>query len=104
MSIALLGLLGLVWLAFAAAHFFRTSSAGPVCSAVTALLLLDAVLYLACAWGVYRRTRPFYGLALAQTAANAVLSVTDQVGPSDVLVLAGNLLLVPALVILRRRC
>jgi len=77
-------LLGLVWIAFAVIILLRLPG-GPVAAWIIAALMLgNACVLLWLAWGIGRRSPRFYYLALAVVAANAVLSITDQVGIYDI--------------------
>ena len=57
---------------------------------VVGLMFANALMLLWVAWGLGRGSRPLYWLGLAQVAVNLLLSVTDQVGVWDWIVLLLN--------------
>jgi hypothetical protein len=54
---------------------------------VSGLMFANALVMLFLAWGVAKRRRAFYYLALAILAVNIVLTVTDEFGSVDLMVL-----------------
>lgn len=60
---------------------------------ILALMWLNALLFLWVAWGVGRGNRTLFWLGVAQVAVNLALSVTNQIGVWDVLVLLLNAVL-----------
>jgi hypothetical protein len=67
------------------------------------LMFANALLFLAVAWGIGRGNRPLFWLGVAQVTVNLVLSVTDQVGFFDVLVLLLNAALLALLFAQRKQ-
>jgi len=69
---------------------------------VAILMILDAVLLGVAGGLISRRSTLIHLLAVLLAAGNAVLSVTDQFGWADALVLSGFLVLLLILVVARR--
>jgi hypothetical protein len=86
----LLALNGVIWVLLAAAGFMRTGAGGAMV-VVYLLALADAAVLFWLGWKIGSRSRWIYVLALAVIAANAVLSITDELGPTDIAILGLNL-------------
>ena len=67
------------------------------------LMFANALLFLAEAWGIGRGNRPLFWLGVAQVTVNLALSVTDQVGFFDVIVLLLNAILLALLFAQRKQ-
>jgi hypothetical protein len=52
---------------------------------VKALLFVEALLYLICAYGLYKKMKLIYLFSLVLTFGNSILSLTDQLDVSDIL-------------------
>ena len=70
---------------------------------VVALMFANALVLLLVAWGLGRGSRFLFWLGLAQVAVNLLLSVTDQIGLWDLLVLLLNAITLALLFAQRRR-
>jgi hypothetical protein len=78
---------------------------GPAISAwiLTGLMLANALAMLLLAWGIVKRRRLVYYLALALILVNILLSVTDEFGPLDLVSLMLGLAILVLLVAGRRQ-
>jgi len=70
---------------------------------VIGLMFANALLFLAVAWGIGRGKSWLFWLGVAQVTVNLVLSVTDQVGFLDVVVLLLNAALLALLFAQRKQ-
>ena len=70
---------------------------------VIGLMFANALILLLVAWGLGRGSRFLYWLGLAQVMLNLILSVTDQIGLWDLLVLLLNAIILALLFAQRRR-
>ena len=61
---------------------------------ISGLMFINALGFLGVAWGVGRGSRLLFWLGLVQVTVNLVLSVTDQIGLLDLVVLLLNAVLV----------
>lgn len=65
---------------------------------LSGMMLANALVMLFLAWGIAQRRRKLYFLALAVLAANIVLTVTDEFGLLDLIVLILALIIVVLMV------
>jgi hypothetical protein len=70
---------------------------------VVALMFANALVFLLVAWGLGRGSRYLFWLGLGLVAVNLFLSVTDQIGLWDLLVLMLNAITLALLFTQRRR-
>jgi hypothetical protein len=81
-----------IWLVFAAATLMGgipgIPNAGPAAAVMAALMLGNAAALAVAGWGLGRQTPVFYFFAVAVLVVNMVLTVTDQMGLWDWLILA----------------
>ncbi|MCE5322872.1 hypothetical protein LLG46_06095 [bacterium] len=78
----------------------RNASLGPITRwAIAGLLMLDALFYFVAAWGLARRIRLIHWFAVLLIGGNALLSITDQVGPADLIVFMLNLIMLVLVII-----
>lgn len=81
-----------IWLAFAVATYLRILPGIPDQGAMTgvmaALMLGNAAALAVAGWGLGRQSLIFYFFAVAVLVVNIVLTVTDQMGLWDWLILA----------------
>jgi hypothetical protein len=59
---------------------------------IKTLLFLEVILYAISFYGVLMKIKVFYFLALILTLGNSILSVTDELDPSDIFSLAISLI------------
>lgn len=99
----LLGAQGVLWIVLTAILVFRRDGASAASAPVFVPLLmaLNAAVFIGASLVLPRLGRVPALLLAAFIAANAVLSVTDQVGTLDVLVLAADIATLVLLLILR---
>lgn len=100
----LLLLNGLLWLGLGAYSIAPISDEhAAVAWAVVGLMFANGLVLLLAAWGIGRGSRRLYWLGLAQVGVNLLLSVTDQVGAWDWIVLLLNAVTLALLFTQRRR-
>lgn len=91
---SLLYLHGLIWLTLAIFYFHTQyqPSGHSYQIIITTLLLINSLLYFALAHLFTPHRRPIYLLTLFLILTNLILTVTDQIGPADIIVLILSLL------------
>jgi hypothetical protein len=94
----LLALNAAIWVVLGVLGLARGESLSSVMLIVYILALADAAVLLWLSWRISRPQRWSYYLALLVLAANAVLSITDEFGLSDLAVLCLNLVTLALLV------
>jgi hypothetical protein len=102
----LLLLNGLLWLGLGVYSLFRFPFGDVhqiMAWVVVGLMFGNALILLLVAWGLGRGIRFLYWLGLVQVAVNLLLSVTDQIGLWDLLVLLLNAITLALLFAQRRR-
>jgi hypothetical protein len=79
----------LIWVLLGVVSVARMAGQGSATSVVVVavLMFVYAAVALWLAWGMWKRRPLLYYLALAALVVNAIMSLTDQVGLWDVLVL-----------------
>jgi hypothetical protein len=81
-----------IWLIFAAATFLGgipgIPDAGPAAAVMAALMLGNATALAVAGWGLGRQTPIPYFFAVVVLVVNMVLTITDQMGVWDWLILA----------------
>lgn len=92
-------LLALTMAVFGGVTLFRHNA--PPWTAI--LMIMDAILLGLAGWLISRRSTLIFSLAVLLAAGNAVLTVMDQFGWGDALVLLGFLVLLVLLVVARRQ-
>lgn len=70
---------------------------------VVGLMFANALILLWVAWGVGRGNQQLYWLGLAQVGVNLILSVTDQIGAWDLIILLLNAITLALLFAQRRQ-
>ena len=100
-------LMAAIWLLLGIISLARIAADNPdqfVTALVIAVLMLGNVgAWLLCGWGVGGGKKWAYWLALAVLAVNIILSVTDEFGLLDLIMLAIDLLLLGLLLAGRKR-
>lgn len=80
-----------IWLAFAVATYLRLlpgiPDQGAMAGVMAALMLGNAAALAVAGWGLGRQTPIFYFFAVAVLVVNMVLTITDQMGVWDWLIL-----------------
>lgn len=94
-------LLAVMWMAFAAITAVRQTGGATAALILAVLMVINAALLFWLGWGIGKRSRTAYLLALAYLAANLVLSISDDFGLSDLFGLA--LTLAPFVLLLATR-
>jgi hypothetical protein len=96
-----------IWLVFGIVSLVRLAgeaSGMMVTLLIVALLMFgNAAAMLCSGWGLARRQRRWYYLALAVVVVNVVLTVTDQFGFFDLVTLLIDLVLMGLLLAIRKR-
>jgi lysylphosphatidylglycerol synthetase-like protein (DUF2156 family) len=96
-----------IWLAFGVVSLVRLKSTNPdfaVTAAFIAVLMFgNATAMLVSGWGIGKRWKWFYYLALAVLAVNILLTFTDEFGAFDFITLVIDLVLLGLLIVIRKR-
>ena len=90
-----------IWIAFGASTLVRMEGQGIMAWVLAGLMFGNAGAMLLSGWGLAKQKKGFFYLALAVLAVNTVLTVTDEVGVFDLLVLFIDLALLVLLIVTR---
>lgn len=104
-AIVLLVAKSILWLAFAGGYFVRQgglADLGASSIVMPILMVIDALAYVLIAWGLARNPRIVFLIAAPFLVVNAVLSVTDEFGLFDLIVLVLDLVILGLLLLARR--
>ncbi len=94
---------GAVWILFGIVSLIRGVGDARMAGIVVALMWANAGVLLLLGWGLGRQRKLFYYLAVVVLAVNTLLSVTDEFGLFDFLILALNAVLLALLIATRSR-
>lgn len=92
---ALLLVNALIWVVLGIWYFVRFQDAQPLVaiSAIAIMMVANAVVFLAIAWGIGRRSTLAYYFGVLFLIGHIVLTITDQVGLIDFVILMLDLIL-----------
>jgi hypothetical protein len=95
----------LIWFLFGIGSLFRqTNTQSLIASLIVSLLMFTtAVIFLGIAWGVSKRLKGFFYFALLFLAVHILLTVTDEFGIFDSIVLLMDTAIL-AILLLTRKC
>lgn len=92
-----------IWIAFGTSTLVRMEGQGVVAWVLAVLMFGNAGAMLLSGWGLAKQKGSFFYLAVAVLAVNIVLTITDEFGPFDLIVLLIDLALLVLLIETRAR-
>ena len=96
-------LIAALWLVFGIGSVLHTANTAPRLTLwiVPILMLANVFVMLGLAWGLGKKPKLFFNLACGIMAVNIILTITDEVGIYDLLMLLAEVVIVVYLIIKR---